>query len=288
MTHRQDTRIKVVFLAVLVFSLLLACSFPGADGQSNQPSSNRQDDNEENLPQATETSPPTKTPVKTQFPTKTPLPLPTKTDLPTETPLPVPTAIVEGVYYFNNLNDFEDTDPIIRGEGITTQVLDGELIAEVTVPLQSYLVTLSDQEFSNAMITAWAQFEGQDAASMGLFCQYKKEEDDTAFHYVFLISRDGNYLLEYRSIAPNDDITRVELLAEGHTDVLFEPGPDVWNSIQAACMDQRLMFFVNGEVLIDVTTTRPAQAGLFGLAHYNPEDTDNLYVVWDQLTIAEP
>ena len=146
------------------------------------------------------------------------------------------------------------------------------------------------------MITAWAMFEGGENASIGLFCNNITGQNSNNYHYVLLISRSGGFSLDYRT-SPTEgyrtnptegDLTILETLTQGQTDVLYPPGPGVWNSIQAACIDQHLMFFVNGETLIDITLDHPVEAGTVGLVQATGAETEYLKVTWDMLNISEP
>jgi hypothetical protein len=97
MTQRNNTRIKVVFLIALVFSLISACTLPTAKNQDNRPSS-QSEDSEERQPQATAASLPTHTSINRFLFSKTKTPPPSISDIPSSASIQISAAFLSGVF----------------------------------------------------------------------------------------------------------------------------------------------------------------------------------------------
>lgn len=165
---------------------------------------------------------------------------------------------------------------------------DGELITRVDAPSTYLTLEIFELELTAAQLTAWVKFEGGPDAMIGYYCQSYLDEDQITYQYEFLIARDGNFSLEYQSINKDGDKTGIELLSEGSTTALHAQGSELYNSLQAFCEEDHLLFFANGELLVDVFSSRPVIAGTVGLVIGNGPEADNVQATWDMLTVSEP
>jgi len=177
-------------------------------------------------------------------------------------------------YRFDNSADGWDTFVMPRDQALF-RVRDGALEAAV-VPDVGYVWSLSNTAYRNASIQATVQqIEGEPGTGFGLLCRANASGDG----YYFLISSTGYFSILEATDAQSDPVPLVnwqpsETIHQGNES----------NELQAVCVNDYLMFSVNGRFLAEVRDDTH-DAGEFGVTVGAVKDT--AWVRFDDIIVRE-
>ena len=220
-------------------------------------------------------------------PTAAPLIAETDIPLPQATATKVPTPTIKNHYYFNNYDSETEGPMTSSSEHVHPRFENGLFVVQIDSGPITYHLILINEDLIDAHVSGQVDFDGGPQDAVGLFCRQKQEQDGTSALYVFLIDRQGNFLVAYRQIDSNGFTTLENTITTGTTDLLNPSGGQL-NRLNAVCQGDKLYFFINGALVAEANSLQLQGAGKFGLIIHSADGTENLTAYWDLVALTKP
>ena len=220
-------------------------------------------------------------------PTSPPIIVETNIPLPQPTSTTAPTPTIQNHYYFNNYDSEAQVMLPKTEEGVSRGFQNGQFVVQIESGPLTYHLILIDEDLTDAHVSGQVDFIGQPGDAVGLFCRKTQEPDGTSALYVFLVDRQGNYLVAFRQLDSRGFTTLENTITAGSTNLLNPPGGQL-NRLNAVCLGDELYFFINGELAAEATSRQIQGAGKFGLITSSADGSEDLTAYWDLVALTKP